>query len=119
MKGVLLINVLFLFVFSAYNHRYITDYVCTNSVHDDAKESRVSFPSGHSSFSAFTMLYVAIFIQMKWRVNKSALRLLKSGIQLAVMLLAYYTALSRVMDNKVNHQISRFSYPNSFPFHSI
>ncbi|CAL8083373.1 unnamed protein product [Orchesella dallaii] len=84
---------------SAYSHEYITEYTCKNSS-NDAKESRVSFPSGHSSFSAFTMLYVAIFIQVKWRVNRSALRLLKSGIQLSLMLLAYFTALSRVMDNK-------------------
>ncbi|ODN01042.1 putative phosphatidate phosphatase [Orchesella cincta] len=81
------------------HHEYIEHYTCTKSL-DDAKESRVSFPSGHSSFSAFTMLYVAIYIQVKWRVNRSAMRLLKSGIQLSLMLLAYFTALSRVMDNK-------------------
>jgi len=67
----------------------------------DAAESRVSFPSGHSSFSAYTMLYCAIFIQVKWNAgNSSVLRILKHGIQLILLLLAYFTAVSRVMDNK-------------------
>ena len=66
----------------------------------------VSFPSGHSSFSAYTMLYIAIYIQMKWRVNqKSVWRLLKCAVQLSLLLLAYFTALSRVMDNKVRYFI--------------
>jgi len=81
----------------AYNHTYITDYKCLNSP-TDASESRVSFPSGHSSFSAYTMFYTAIYIQVKWSLIN--LRILKHGVQLILILLAYFTALSRVMDNK-------------------
>ncbi|CAG7817757.1 unnamed protein product, partial [Allacma fusca] len=85
---------------SQYGRTYMTNYVCTNS-DTDASESRVSFPSGHSSFSAYTMLYIAIFIQVKVQVGrKTTLRLFKHGFQLAVILLSYFTALSRVMDNK-------------------
>jgi len=82
-----------------YNHTYIEAYTCV----DDAKAalSRVSFPSGHSSFSAYTMLYCAIFIQVKWTIGRSGvLRLVKHFVQLLCILLAYFTALSRVMDNK-------------------
>lgn len=93
-----------LFVFTEYGHQYITDYICQGSK-DDAAYSRVSFPSGHSSFSAYTMLYTAIFIQVKWGLqggrHTRAFRLVKHGAQLALILLSYYTALSRVMDNKV------------------
>lgn len=89
------------YYFAAYPNKYIENYVCTKSL-NDARESRVSFPSGHSSFSAYTMLYIVIYIQVKWGVCKrSNIRLLKGGLQLSLMLLAYYTALSRVMDNKV------------------
>lgn len=85
---------------SAFNHTYILDYECAESK-DDAVASRVSFPSGHSSFSAYTMLYIAIYVQVKVNVGrKTTLRLYKAGFQLGVILLAYFTALSRVMDNK-------------------
>ncbi|XP_021950496.1 phospholipid phosphatase 1 isoform X2 [Folsomia candida] len=84
-----------------YGNKYITDYKCQDS-QNDAKESRVSFPSGHSSFSAYTMFYVAIYVQLRWNVmnKRSHLRLIKCGIQICLILIAYYTALSRVMDNK-------------------
>jgi phosphatidate phosphatase len=87
-----------------YNHSYIEDYVCTGTTEgakNDAILSRVSFPSGHSSFSAYTMLYCAIYIQIKWIAGRSSiLKLLKHGAQLVCILLAYFTAISRVMDNK-------------------
>lgn len=47
------------------------------------------------------MLYCAIFIQVKWNAaNRSVFRTLKHGVQVALILLAYFTAVSRVMDNK-------------------
>ncbi|CAG7723108.1 unnamed protein product [Allacma fusca] len=83
-----------------YGNTYLTNYVCTKG-NNDAAESRVSFPSGHTSFSAFAMLYIAIFVQVKVQVGRNAtLRLFKHGFQLAVILLSYFTGLSRVMDNK-------------------
>jgi phosphatidate phosphatase len=82
------------------------NYVCQSSP-DDSNLSRVSFPSGHSSFSAYTMFYLVIFIQMRWIITskRSYLRLIKCGIQISLILIAYYTALSRVMDNKVRKWI--------------
>lgn len=42
--------------------KYIEDFECENKNTDDRKlkEMRLSFPSGHSSFSAYTMFYCAV-----------------------------------------------------------
>lgn len=45
------------------NHlKYIVDFNCTNtnSTQRMIKEMRLSFPSGHSSFAAFTMIYLGV-----------------------------------------------------------
>lgn len=42
--------------------RYIEDFTCLG-IGSDArmlKEMRLSFPSGHASFSAYTMIYCAV-----------------------------------------------------------
>lgn len=42
--------------------RYIVDFNCTNTNSTDRmiKEMRLSFPSGHSSFAAYTMIYLGV-----------------------------------------------------------
>lgn len=41
--------------------RYIEDFECSNdSTRRLLKEMRLSFPSGHSSFSAYTLIYLAV-----------------------------------------------------------
>lgn len=42
------------------NYRYVEDFECTNENERQSKESRLSFMSGHSSFSAYSMVYVAV-----------------------------------------------------------
>uniref|UniRef100_A0A0K8TTU9 Putative lipid phosphate phosphatase n=1 Tax=Tabanus bromius TaxID=304241 RepID=A0A0K8TTU9_TABBR len=80
--------------------KYIEDFQCigTNSSPRMLKEMRLSFPSGHSSFSAYTMVYCAIYLhaRMKWRGSKLA----KHFLQFFLVMLAWYTALSRVSDYK-------------------
>ncbi|KOB69512.1 putative phosphatidate phosphatase [Operophtera brumata] len=39
--------------------RYIETFECLSADDKLLKEMRLSFPSGHSSFSAYTMLYFA------------------------------------------------------------
>ncbi|KOX72775.1 Putative phosphatidate phosphatase [Melipona quadrifasciata] len=58
----------------------------------------LSFPSGHSSFSAYTMIYLALYLQLRmtWKGSK----LLKHFLQLLCLLMAWFTALSRVSDYK-------------------
>ncbi|KAK9301644.1 hypothetical protein QLX08_006066 [Tetragonisca angustula] len=80
-------------------HRYIENYSCTSNISRRLlKEIRLSFPSGHSSFSAYTMIYLALYLQLRmtWKGSK----LLKHFLQLLCLLMAWFTALSRVSDYK-------------------
>ncbi|XP_026201177.1 phospholipid phosphatase 3 isoform X2 [Anabas testudineus] len=76
---------------------YITNYTCTG---DDSsvQEARKSFFSGHASFSMFTMLYLAFYLQSRftWR----GARLLRPLLQFTLLMMAFYTGLSRVSDHK-------------------
>ncbi|CAL7941260.1 unnamed protein product [Xylocopa violacea] len=81
------------------HHRYIENYSCAENVSKRLlKEVRLSFPSGHSSFSAYTMIYLALYLQLRmtWKGSK----LLKHFLQLLCLLMAWFTALSRVSDYK-------------------
>lgn len=81
-------------------NRYIVDFKCTSELSSSRmlKEMRLSFPSGHSSFSMYTLVFCAIYLQsrMNWRGSK----LLKHFIQYLLILLAWYTCLSRISDYK-------------------
>jgi len=79
------------------NHLYIVDYTC-DGARDKIKDARLSFPSGHSSFSAYTMIYLALYIQFRFRWRGSPL--LRPFLQLLAIILAYYTGLSRISDHK-------------------
>ncbi|XP_053954196.1 putative phosphatidate phosphatase [Anastrepha ludens] len=80
-------------------HRYIENYVCVGNGYtaDDVRQSRLSFPSGHSSLLFFTMTYLTIYLQYKltWNGSKFA----RNFLQFALLMLAWFTALSRIMDN--------------------
>lgn len=80
--------------------RYIEQFSCSSgdSSARMLKEMRLSFPSGHSSFSMYTLVYCAIYLQsrMNWRGSK----LLKHFLQFMLVLLAWYTCLSRISDYK-------------------
>ncbi|XP_026669399.1 putative phosphatidate phosphatase isoform X2 [Ceratina calcarata] len=80
-------------------HRYIENYSCTENISARLlKEIRLSFPSGHSSFSAYTMIYLAMYLQL--RMTWKGSRLLKHFLQLMCLSMAWFTALSRVSDYK-------------------
>ncbi|XP_059196806.1 phospholipid phosphatase 3 isoform X2 [Centropristis striata] len=76
---------------------YITNYTCTGD-ESDVQEARKSFFSGHASFSMFTMLYLAFYLQSRfsWR----GARLLRPLLQFTLLMMAFYTGLSRVSDHK-------------------
>ncbi|XP_017284264.1 phospholipid phosphatase 3 isoform X2 [Kryptolebias marmoratus] len=76
---------------------YITNYTCTGE-ESDVQEARKSFFSGHASFSLYTMLYLAFYIQSRftWR----GARLLRPLLQFTLLMMAFYTGLSRVSDHK-------------------
>ncbi|XP_073332795.1 phospholipid phosphatase 3 isoform X2 [Pagrus major] len=79
------------------SHGYITNYTCTGD-ESDVQEARKSFFSGHASFSMFTMLYLAFYLQSRftWR----GARLLRPLLQFTLLMMAFYTGLSRVSDHK-------------------
>ncbi|XP_017836000.1 putative phosphatidate phosphatase isoform X1 [Drosophila busckii] len=81
-------------------HKYITDFEClgVGSTPRMLKEMRLSFPSGHSSFAFYTMVYLALYLQarMKWRGSQ----LLRHFLQFLFIMIAWYTAMSRVSDYK-------------------
>ncbi|KAG7330590.1 hypothetical protein KOW79_006812 [Hemibagrus wyckioides] len=76
---------------------YITEYMCTG---EDSKvqEARKSFFSGHASFSMYTMLYLALYLQS--RFTWEGARLLRPLVQFTLLMMAFYTGLSRVSDHK-------------------
>lgn len=81
-------------------HRYIEEFTCDNTESSARrlKEMRLSFPSGHSSFSMYTMVFAALYLhcRMNWKGSK----LLKHFLQFAFISMAWYTALSRISDYK-------------------
>ncbi|CAH2042655.1 unnamed protein product, partial [Iphiclides podalirius] len=66
--------------------RYIETFTCLERDPKLLKEMRLSFPSGHSSFSAYTMVYFALYLQKRftWRGSK----LLRHGIQFLLLMMA-------------------------------
>ncbi|XP_030582585.1 phospholipid phosphatase 3 isoform X2 [Archocentrus centrarchus] len=76
---------------------YITNYTCTGE-DSEVQEARKSFFSGHASFSIFAMLYLSFYIQSRftWR----GARLLRPLLQFTLLMMAFYTGLSRVSDHK-------------------
>ncbi|XP_033153279.1 putative phosphatidate phosphatase isoform X2 [Drosophila mauritiana] len=80
--------------------KYIQEFTCkgVGSSARMLKEMRLSFPSGHSSFTFFAMVYLALYLQarMTWRGSK----LLRHLLQFLFIMVAWYTALSRVSDYK-------------------
>lgn len=81
-------------------HRYIEDFRCgnVNSTARRIKEMRLSFPSGHSSFSMYTMVFAALYLHCRMTLKGS--KLLKHFLQFAFITMAWYTALSRISDYK-------------------
>ncbi|XP_053995310.1 putative phosphatidate phosphatase isoform X2 [Hylaeus anthracinus] len=80
-------------------HRYIEDFTCTATTSPKLlKDVRLSFPSGHSSFAFYTMIYLALYFQL--RITWKGSKLLKHFLQFICLLLAWFTALSRVSDYK-------------------
>ncbi|XP_016337154.1 phospholipid phosphatase 1 isoform X2 [Sinocyclocheilus anshuiensis] len=76
---------------------YIEDFICTG---DPAKvnEGRLSFYSGHSSFSMYCMLFLALYLQARMQAEWA--RLLRPMLQFFLIAASIYTGLSRVSDYK-------------------
>ncbi|XP_060073965.1 phospholipid phosphatase 3-like [Ylistrum balloti] len=76
---------------------YIEEYKCTGDV-DVIYQARLSFPSGHASFSVYSMLFLILYIQARLQFRNAVI--LRPWFQLILFLMAFYTCISRVFDNK-------------------
>ncbi|XP_063894118.1 putative phosphatidate phosphatase [Helicoverpa armigera] len=76
---------------------YIQVYTCTGTDDAKIKEARLSFPSSHASFAMYCAIFFVFYVQVKgkWRGSK----LLRHGVQYAVVLGAWYVGLTRVVDH--------------------
>lgn len=77
---------------------YVDQYKCEMEEGRTAVESRLSFPSGHSSFSTFCAIYLSLYLQSRLSWNR--LPPLKHSIQAFLLYGAVYTCLSRITDHK-------------------
>ncbi|CAF0754875.1 unnamed protein product [Brachionus calyciflorus] len=79
------------------NYVPLTEDLCQGDA-AKIKEARLSFPSGHSSFSVYSMLFVIIYLEARLVLQRT--RFIKSIIQLCAFLAAWHTCMSRVSDFK-------------------
>lgn len=83
----------------ANQYKYFEDYECTANLGTrKLKSTRLSFPSGHSSFSAYTMLFVVCYLQSRMTFRGS--KLLKHALQYICLMFSWATAMSRISDYK-------------------
>lgn len=75
---------------------YITFDVCTGTDERALRQARLSFPSGHSSCSAYTVVFVALYIQYVF-ITKG-FSLLKPFVQLSLVCLGVACGLTRISD---------------------
>jgi phosphatidate phosphatase len=62
------------------------------------REARLSFPSGHTSFTTYSMAFIIIYLEARLTLQRT--RFIKSIIQLTAFIAAWHTAMSRVSDFK-------------------
>lgn len=79
-------------------YRYIEVFTCRSADKHRLKDMRLSFPSGHSSFSAYTMIYLVLYLQARFTWEGS--KLLRHFMQYLCFMMAMGTALSRISDYK-------------------
>ncbi|XP_031715911.1 phospholipid phosphatase 1 isoform X2 [Anarrhichthys ocellatus] len=76
---------------------YIEEFTC-NGDEKMVNEGRLSFYSGHSSFSMYCMLFLALYLQARLQADWA--RLLRPTIQFFLIAASVFTGLSRVSDYK-------------------
>jgi phosphatidate phosphatase len=74
------------------------DFMCSSPEHK-VNESRLSFPSGHASSIVYAMLFLILFINKTWSKH-GKYTLLSHFVQLIFFVIAAFTSMSRVIDNK-------------------
>uniref|UniRef100_A0A1B6GLP9 Phosphatidic acid phosphatase type 2/haloperoxidase domain-containing protein n=1 Tax=Cuerna arida TaxID=1464854 RepID=A0A1B6GLP9_9HEMI len=81
-----------------YQRVYIEDFTCMGTNAKLIRASRLSFLSGHSSFAAYTMVFLTLYIQC--RVHWRGSYLLRHFAQFVCLATAWSIAMSRVSNYK-------------------
>ncbi|XP_054630352.1 phospholipid phosphatase 1-like [Dunckerocampus dactyliophorus] len=76
---------------------YVENFTCTGDKFL-VEEARLSFYSGHSSFSMYCMLFLVLYIEARLKAKWA--RLLRPTLQFFLLATAVYVGLSRVSDYK-------------------
>lgn len=74
------------------------DFKCTAIDELEVEESRLSFPSGHSSTSFFTAVFLICYLNHMWKRRSCSLVL--HMVQVLIFCLACVVAMTRITDNK-------------------
>jgi phosphatidate phosphatase len=82
-------------------YEYITDYNCAGDP-TKQRDTRLSFLSGHSSYSAYSATFAITYLQSSMDVSKFGL--MKPAVQVLIASAAIYTGLTRVSDYKHHWQ---------------
>lgn len=74
------------------------DFTCTANDKENIAESRLSFPSGHSSTAFYTAVFLIIYLNQAWKSRSCSVIL--HIVQVFVFASAAYVAMTRITDNK-------------------
>lgn len=83
------------------NYIHFNSTICTGDAHL-IKEARLSFPSGHSSFTTYSMVFVIIYLEARMGRPRRC-NFFKTSVQLIAFIIAWFTCMSRVSDFKHHH----------------
>uniref|UniRef100_A0A0N4ZC84 AcidPPc domain-containing protein n=1 Tax=Parastrongyloides trichosuri TaxID=131310 RepID=A0A0N4ZC84_PARTI len=78
-------------------YEYITNFTCTGTNKALIREASLSFPSGHSAISFFAATFFILYIQNRALVLRKYY-LFPSALQFTALLVASFTAVSRIFD---------------------
>lgn len=74
------------------------DFKCLGVDKAEIEESRVSFPSGHSSQSFYTAVFLICYLNQMW--HRRSCNLVLHIIQVVIFTIAAFVAMTRITDNK-------------------
>ncbi|VDL56505.1 unnamed protein product [Hymenolepis diminuta] len=78
---------------------YVTNYTCSGSNQARIDDMRLSFPSGHSAYSMYPAMFIAIYLFYRMP-DISIGSALQAFIQVGGITAAFYVGLTRITDNK-------------------